>query len=397
MRVEEKKVNVIGLGYVGLPSALLLAQKGFNIVGTDISVKLINKLATKEISFDELEIEKVYLDVIEKDNLKFSCKVERSDFYLICVPTPCDSNNKADLSYVYSVVDEIIKVMDENNVLIIESTIPVGTCNQIKEYIKLRSNFYDPNICHCPERVIPGSSIKEILNNDRVIGGTNEIITKEVEELYNFWTNSKITIMSSEEAELVKLIENSFRDVNIAFANSISRICDSFDFNSKLVINAANLHPRVSILNPGIGVGGHCIPVDPYFLIDKFPNESSLLKSAREINEDQIKFVSKKLIRIIKKFNKTLPINLLGFSYKPNTSDIRESPSIAIAKELKNFFYSRSIYMYEPNLNEDLYLENLFISCKFEFSDEDINVILVDHRQFQDLKSTQTIRATDIL
>ena len=146
MRVEEKKVNVIGLGYVGLPSALLLAQKGFNIVGTDISVKLINKLATKEISFDELEIEKVYLDVIEKDNLKFSCKVERSDFYLICVPTPCDSNNKADLSYVYSVVDEIIKVMDENNVLIIESTIPVGTCNQIKEYIKLRSNFYDPNI-----------------------------------------------------------------------------------------------------------------------------------------------------------------------------------------------------------------------------------------------------------
>ncbi len=396
MIIEEKKVNVIGLGYVGLPSALLLAQKGFNILGTDISVKLINKLSTKEISFDEQEIEKVYLDVIEKDNLNFSCEVEKSDYYLICVPTPCDINNKADLSFVYKAIDNIILVLGENDIIIIESTIPVGTCKLIKEYIISKSKIKKPKICHCPERVLPGNSIKEILNNDRIIGGTDLDVTNEVVNLYKYWTNSKIVSMSSEEAELVKLIENSFRDVNIAFANTISRICRKFSLNSKSVIEAANLHPRVSILNPGIGVGGHCIPVDPYFLISQFSKENSLLLAAREINNKQPLFVLEKIINIINSKDKLLNIDILGLAYKINTSDIRESPAIKIIKILLEKYDNNKINLYDPLIKEK-YVLGKKVFKNLEFKEISLKIILVDHSIFEGINGYDVIRATDLL
>jgi len=348
--INDLTVSILGLGYVGLPTTLLIAQKGFKVIGYDISSQLIDDLLQKKYNSDEKDVNNLYLELVDKSNLTFSNTLYSSDIFIVCVPTPCSSAGIADLSYIFSAVDQIVSVLNEDDIIVIESTIPVGTCKEVEKYIKSKSNVINPLICHCPERVLPGSSINEILKNSRVIGGNREGVSTKVMEFYKEWVHGDISLMSNEEAELVKLIENSYRDVNLAYANTISRICNAFEISSKKIIKAANLHPRVSILDPGIGVGGHCIPVDPYFLISQLPDETKLLSTARHLNEFQPNFVTEKIINIVESFKLNYTIELLGITYKENTSDIRESPAIKIVKNLLAHFSNRKITLYDPHV-----------------------------------------------
>lgn len=392
------KINCIGLGYVGLPTSLLLADKNFDVIGVDSNEKKIKEINSHNLFLNEIELQNLYLKVIKKNNFRAQSSPEAGDVFFVVVPTPVNPDKSYDLSFLNSAVDSVIPFLKKGNLLVIESTVPVKTTQLISEKIfkerkDLKNEIY---VAYCPERVLPGNTLHELKNNDRVIGGIDEISTQKVINFYEKFVDGNLYEADSFTAELCKLAENSFRDNQIAFANELSVICDELNVNVNNLIKIANKHPRVNILKPGTGVGGHCIAVDPWFLISDFPDKTNLIKKSREVNDFKTEWCIEKAISTIKDYfeiNKKYPlVSCMGITYKKDSDDLRESPSLKIAKNLSNQTEFETLIC-EPNLKSHV---------DFELSDHekayfnaDIVIWLVNHKEFELIKKIEGKKELD--
>jgi len=353
--MKNKTICVIGLGYVGLPIAALLANKGFIVNGFDTNDKVVSKINSGELHIFEPGLKKFVNSALKK-NLKFYSKIKKSNIYIICVPTPIKKNNnqiKPDIKHVLKASQSIISLIKPGDFIILESTSPVGTTKKIKDLlIKKGINIKDIKIAYCPERVLPGKTIKELLMNDRIVGGVNELSTKKISNFYRVFVKGKVFESDAATAEMCKLMENSYRDLNIAFANELSIICDKQNINAWKLIQLANKHPRVNILQPSVGVGGHCISTDPWFVISKDKKNTNLMRTARELNETKSKWVFNKIKMVADHFYnnfKLKPIIVcLGLSYKANIDDLRESKALEVVQGLISKKYN--VLAVEPNI-----------------------------------------------
>ena len=378
-----KKICVIGLGYIGLPTSALIASKNFLVNGFDINSKVLNDIKKYNINVKEPGLKKIVKKTLYR-NFYIYPEIKPSDIYIICVPTPVKkihNKNKPDISMVMESINKILYFLKPKDTIIIESTCPPGTTIKIKNKIAKSLKFNDQiNIAYCPERILLGNIMYELKNNDRIIGGINRKSNNIVKRFYSYFCRGKIFTCSETTAEIIKVVENSYRDLNIAFANSLSLICEQEGQNADQIIKLANHHPRVNILQQGIGVGGHCIPVDPWFLIDRYPKFTKHLSEARKINNLKTDHVFKKIINFISKykldFNTTPVILCLGLSYKKNSDDIRESPANYIFNKLKTKF--KKVKSFDPNIDtklSKLEIHNLIIKS-------DVLIRLVNHREF---------------
>ena len=348
---KKKQISIFGLGYVGFPTANLIASKGYKVIGVDINEKLVNSINSGDYVFEEEEINNLFKENLKKKNFFAQLAATFSDIFFICVPTPVTANNEPDLIAVNSVIKKIIPFLKPYNLVIVESTIPVGTTDEIKKLIlNSRKDLKEEEVlvAHCPERVLPGNTINELIENDRVIGGVNKKSSLEAEIFYKSFCTGSISLTTSKTAELAKLAENTYRDVNIAFANQLSTIALKEKINIQELIEIANKHPRVSIHKPGIGVGGHCIPVDPWFLIKRY-EDINLIKTARLINLNKENIVVEKIINFLNLRKDVEKIYLFGLSYKPDVGDFRESPAIRIFNKLASKVKKEVIGM-DPNI-----------------------------------------------
>jgi UDP-N-acetyl-D-mannosaminuronic acid dehydrogenase len=395
------KVSVVGLGYIGLPTAALIASHGVEVVGFDVNQNIVDTINNGKIHILEPGLDIAVQESIKAGFLRATICLEKSDIFIIAVPTPLKGDKEPDLSYVESAFEAIAPLLEKGNVVILESTVPVGTTEKMLELMQaLRSDLYFPkfnvvgadsdiSVSHCPERVLPGQIMRELVENDRVIGGITRSCAERTQDLYNIFIEGNCLITDCRTAELSKLVENAFRDVNIAFANELSLICEKLKMNVWDLIKLANLHPRVDILQPGPGVGGHCIAVDPWFIINSSPEEAKLIHTARLVNDSKPQFVLKQVNRAVvalKKKRKELNIACLGLSFKPNIDDLRESPALSIALQISLMgFYKQ--YIVEPNIKKipnefDKDLVEL-VSIETAITKSDILVLLVDHEHFK--------------
>ena len=388
--MTDLKVVVMGLGYIGLPTSALIASSGIKVQGIDVKHSLVDAVNECEIHILEPELDGLVKNVIERGLLKASTIVDNADVYLIAVPTPCKGDNEPDLKYVESATRMILPNLKEGNLFIIESTSPVGTTDKMAKIIfenrpELKGKL---NIAYCPERVIPGKVIYELEHNDRVIGGLNKQSTIAAQNFYRHFVKGELHATNAKTAEMCKLVENSSRDVSIAFANELSIICDKAGINVWELINLANKHPRVDILQPGTGVGGHCIAVDPWFIISAFQKEAVIIRNAREINNYKTEWVIEKIKSSALQFeldnNRKPIVALMGLAFKPDIDDLRESPALLVAETLltENKY---NLLLVEPNLEDNL---------KYDLTDyeelngrEDIVVYLVAHKEFKGFKT----------
>lgn len=388
-----KSVVTIGLGYIGLPTSALIASNGIPVYGVDINQNVVDTINKGQIHIVEPELDGIVKKAVEKGLLKAGIKATPSDVYLIVVPTPFKGDHEPDISYVEAATEGIIPLLKENDLYIIESTSPIGTTEKMKDLIySKRPELTDKiNIAYCPERVLPGNVMYELVHNDRVIGGIDENSTEKAISFYSQFVKGELHRTNARTAEMCKLTENASRDVQIAFANELSLICDKADINVWELIKLANKHPRVSILQPGCGVGGHCIAVDPYFITSKFPNESKLIQLSREGNNYKSQWCIQKISDAISDFtkshNKKPVIALLGLAFKPNIDDLRESPALLIAKSITKKFIDEEILVVEPNISE----HKDFNLTSFDNSVEkaDLLVFLTGHNEFKKYKPNQ--------
>ncbi len=379
MEKLNKRISVIGLGYIGLPTSIVLANTGHKVIGVDNNLNVINKCKNGELHIVEPGLEAFFKKALDSKNLEFSTNITESDIYIICVPTPfmisSQGERKPDLSYIKNVANSISKVVRDNDCIILESTSPVGTTQRIQEII-LENTNKKLHFAYCPERVLPGNIMQEIVENDRIVGGLDSKSTEKAVELYKTFVSGNIFKTDSKTAELSKLIENSYRDVNIAFANEISIYSEKKGIDTYEVIKLANKHPRVNIMSPGVGVGGHCIAVDPWFLVSDDSENTKLIRTAREINDSKtlwaFKKIKEKLDGIIKP-----KVAIFGLAYKPDIDDLRESPSMRLAKILSKDY---EVFGVEPNVSSNDEVE--LISIDKAFTDCDFAVICVPHKEF---------------
>ena len=380
------KVVMMGLGYIGLPTAALIASKGINVQGVDVNQSVVDTINEGKIHIVEPALDGLVKHVAEKGLLKASTTVETADVYLIAVPTPFKEDHEPDLKYVESATRMILPNLQEGNLFIIESTSPIGTTDKMAKIIfeqrpELKGKI---NIAYCPERVLPGKVIYELEHNDRVIGGLDEASTKAAQNFYRHFVKGELHATNAKTAEMCKLAENSSRDVSIAFANELSMICDKADINVWKLISLANKHPRVNILQPGTGVGGHCIAVDPWFIVSEFKKEAIIIRNAREINNYKTDWVIEKIKSTALQFeldnNRKPTIALMGLAFKPDIDDLRESPALLVVDTLltENKY---DLLLAEPNLEE---------SNKYDLTDyekvndkADIVAYLVAHKEFK--------------
>ncbi|XRP97582.1 nucleotide sugar dehydrogenase [Methanocaldococcus sp. 16A] len=371
-----KRICVIGLGYIGLPTASMLAIHGFDVIGVDINGKRVKEI--KELSFKTTEKDLMTLvkGAINSGNLKVQTKPDKADIYIICVPTPCiecDGEKKCDLSYLHKAIENIKPYLEDGNLIIIESTIPPGTTDDIYKNLSKDKKIY---LAHCPERVLPGNILKELVENDRVIGGVDEKSAEMAKEIYETFVTGKIYLTDAKTAEMVKLMENTYRDVNIALANEFAKIAEEIGIDVWEAISLANKHPRVNILKPGPGVGGHCISIDPWFIVEKSKN-AMLIRTARELNDSMPLFVVEKIKKIIKK--DTGKVAIFGVTYKGNVDDTRESPAEKVVKKLiEDGFEVKCYDNYAKNFVFPLY------SLDEAVDKADIIVVLADHNEYKD-------------
>lgn len=388
-----KTAVMMGMGYIGLPTATLMAKKGIQVTGVDVNLKIVETINRGEIHIVEPELDGLVKYVIHNQLLVASAKPSFADVFLIAVPTPFKDGHEPDISYVENATRMIIPFLCEGNLFIIESTSPIFTTEKMARLIynerpELKDKIY---IAYCPERVLPGNIIYELENNDRVIGGINDESTEAAIVFYQQFVKAKLHPTNARTAEMCKLVENSSRDVNIAFANELSLICDKAGINVWELIQLANKHPRVNILQPGTGVGGHCIAVDPWFIVHDFKEEAQLIRKAREINHFKTFWVIEKIknsILLFQKEYKSRPlVALLGLAFKPNIDDLRESPARFVAEQMLQF--NEADYLIsEPNIQ-------IFDSQKLTPYEEavekaDIIVFLVAHREFFHVKQKKT-------
>ena len=381
-----KKVCVIGLGYIGLPTACILSSKGFKVIGVDINQKLVKEL--NQVNIDPLEpgLAGLANSAIKSDNLIPKICPEEADVFMICVPTPLTDENKADLAYVKNAAESVLPYLRKHNLVVLESTVPPGTTERVikpileKSGLKIGNELY---LAHCPERVLPGNILKELVENDRIIGGINPESAELAKKVYQSFVEGEIYLTNATTAEMVKLVENSFRDVNIALANELSRICDKLNLNVWKVIELANKHPRVNILKPGPGVGGHCIAVDPFFIVEKVPNEARIIKTARCVNDSMPDYVVRKIKKAVEETKIKHPvIACLGITYKTGTGDLRESPALKIVRRLKEKGYP--VRACDPYVKD--FTEFPLFSLEETVDGADCLVLLVDHKEFKAIK-----------
>lgn len=328
---ENNSICVIGLGYIGLPTALIFSQSGFKVMGYDSDQKRVSQLNSGDPKVSEPGLKDLLLQALESGMFKPYTEIQSADAYFICVPTPLDDNDHANLDAVYHAIEDIKVLIKPGDLVVLESTSPVGTTREIYNILMSSLKGDELFMAYCPERVLPGKLIEELSNLDRVIGGVNEASSKAAKRYFSAITSGKCYETDAEIAEFVKLSENTYRDINIAYANQLKNLCDLHKVDMNQVRRFANMHPRVNILQSGIGVGGHCIPIDPWFLAqDKKKEDSSIIQTARKINDDQPLRVAEKIIKMAHEHNFT-SLALYGLTYKENVDDFRESPALLIA------------------------------------------------------------------
>ena len=388
--MKQPDVIMIGLGYIGLPTAALIASKKVKVHGVDINPKVVDTINRGEIHIVEPELDAAVASAVKDGYLKAALKPVVANTYLIVVPTPFKAKKEPDISFIEAATKGIIPLLKEGDLYIIESTSPIGTTEKMMRLIyierpELKDRIF---IAYCPERVLPGNVMYELVENDRVIGGVNEKSTKKAITFYQQFVNGDLHPTNARTAEMCKLTENSSRDVQIAFANELSLICDKADINVWELIKLANKHPRVNILQPGCGVGGHCIAVDPYFIISEFPKESKIISTAREVNNYKSDWCVEKIQNTKLQFELQHSIKakiaLMGLAFKPNIDDLRESPAKYIAQKALQNTKDEVYFIVEPNI--ETHSEFKLIDYKKAVEKADIIIFLVGHNEFKNLK-----------
>jgi UDP-N-acetyl-D-mannosaminuronic acid dehydrogenase len=387
--IQKPEVVMIGLGYIGLPTAALIASNKVHVHGVDINQKVVDTINAGKIHIVEPDLVDTVAKAVRDGFLKASTKAIEANTYIIVVPTPFKDKNEPDISFVESATKGIIPILKKGDLYIIESTSPVGTTEKMMDLIyterpELKGQIH---IAYCPERVLPGNVMHELVHNDRVIGGVNEVSTQKALSFYSKYVKGDLHATNARTAEMCKLVENSSRDVQIAFANELSLICDKANINVWELIELANKHPRVTILQPGCGVGGHCIAVDPYFITADFPMESQIIGKAREINNYKSFWCAEKVktakLDFQLKQGRKPSIAIMGLAFKPNIDDLRESPAKYIAQKVLQDAQDEQYYIVEPNIKS----HNVFklTDYKTAFEKADIVVYLVAHSEFNKL------------
>lgn len=396
-------VCVVGLGYIGLPTAAALTQAGQHVIGVDVNERAVELINAGKLPFVEAGLEEVLISSIASGRFSATTKTPHAQSYLVAVPTPFKADNSADLSYVESATRSIARVLKGGELVVLESTSPPGTTEKMQEWVADERPDLDidsVHFAHCPERVLPGRVMIELVENDRVIGGLTPDAAQMAADVYRTFCQGRLLMTDARTAELCKLVENSYRDVNIAFANELSRVCDSLNVNVWELIELANHHPRVNILTPGTGVGGHCIAVDPWFIVDAAPDAAKLIKLARQVNDDKPHRVAAQIRDAVAGVREPR-IALLGLAFKANIDDLRESPAVEVALSVARMIPGACLDVVEPHV-ERLpaslsALDNINLRTIDEVDDGyDVVAILVSHDAFRVIRDGRFAETTVI-
>lgn len=375
-----ERICVIGLGYIGLPTSAALAARGFSIHGVEVNASVVETINAGDTHIVEPELDLLVRAAVEAGRLKAHLEPAEADVFMICVPTPIREDKTANLDYVWSASKQIAPFVKAGNLVLLESTSPPRTTERVAEIVAAESGLApgEFHVAHAPERVLPGRILREVVENDRIVGGIDDASTEIAARFYEKFVSGRILETTARTAEMAKLVENSFRDVNIAFANELSVLCEELEIDVWELIGLANRHPRVEILSPGPGVGGHCLAVDPWFIVELAPETSNLIRTAREVNESKPHWVVERVRRKAERF-KDPKIACLGLAYKPDVDDLRESPAVEITEQLLKAGIG-DVYGVEPFISEHPEIPLRDLQSGVE--DADIVILLVGHRQF---------------
>lgn len=381
------KINVVGLGYIGLPTALALASHGNEVVGTDYNKELVETLQAGHTTFEEEGLDELFQKAL-KSGIEFTTNYISTDMYIVSVPTPYEKGNKKiDASYVVSAVKSVMEVCPKGATVVVESTVSPGTIDRFVRPVIEENGFVigeDINIVHAPERILPGNMIYELKHNSRTIGADSKEIGEKVKAVYASFCEAEIVVTDIRTAEMTKVVENTFRDINIAFANELTKICRSDNMDVYEIIRIANKHPRVNILQPGPGVGGHCISVDPWFLVGDYPGLANIILAARKINDSMPEFVLGRIDDIMKEhqIKDVSRVGLYGLTYKEDVDDVRESPTLQMLECMERHL-ARGVKVYDPYVKKDI-VENQYHDFDEFLKNIDIIVLLVSHQEIKD-------------
>jgi UDP-N-acetyl-D-mannosaminuronic acid dehydrogenase len=396
MNTAIEKVSIIGLGYVGLPTAAVVASRGIEVVGVEVNEKVVNRINAGKVHIVEPDLDMLVQATVAMGRLRATVKPEPAQVYVIAVPTPLGEANEPDLTFVEAAARTVASVVEKGALVILESTSPVGTTEKLVSWLAearpdltfppVSQGEPDVNVAYCPERILPGHVLRELVNNDRIIGGITPRCAERAVEFYKIFMQGECLVTNARTAELAKLTENSFRDVNIAFANELSLICDLLHVDVWDLIALANRHPRVNILRPGPGVGGHCIAVDPWFIVSSAPEQARIIRTAREVNDAKPKYIVEKTRKAADRFKNPV-IACMGLAYKPDIDDLRESPSLEIVEDLCDANVGR-ILVVEPHIPEMPRVlvgkpNAVFCDAATAVEEADIVLLLVGHQAFR--------------
>ncbi|EJN02285.1 UDP-N-acetyl-D-mannosamine dehydrogenase [Phyllobacterium sp. YR531] len=398
-----KTISIVGLGYIGLPTAATFATRGVSVIGVDVSERVVTKLNDGKAHFSEPDLDILLEAAVSTGKLRAVMTPEPADAFILAVPTPFLEDKSADLSYIETASRSIAKVLKAGDLIVLESTSPIGTTQKVCEWIaEERPDLNLPNenksgdisVAYCPERILPGRMVFELVENDRIIGGVSETCGTRAVELYKLFVRGALLKTRAPTAELVKLMENAYRDVNIAFANELSVLCEHMQMNVWEAIALANRHPRVNILSPGPGVGGHCIAVDPWFLISAAPEKTALMAAARQVNDDKPESVLVQVRSQMERFKRPV-VACLGLAYKPDIDDLRESPAVHIVKSLAND--DVKLLVVEPHIDalpKSLAGQKNVVMTSIDqaLAEADIIVLLVGHNAFKQIRRDTLLR-----
>ncbi|GAP74570.1 UDP-glucose dehydrogenase [Pseudoalteromonas sp. SW0106-04] len=394
--MQFNRISVVGLGYIGLPTAAVIASRGLEVIGVDVNQHAVDTINAGDVHIVEPDLDIVVKSAVQAGRLRATIQAEPADAFMVAVPTPFKDGHEADLSYIEAAAKSIAPVLEKGNLVVLESTSPVGATEALSEWLsqyrpdlsfpQQAGDNADIKVAHCPERVLPGHVLRELVENDRVIGGMSGACSQAAVSLYATFVKGECLLTNARTAEMAKLTENSFRDVNIAFANELSIICDKLKIDVWELINLANRHPRVNILNPGPGVGGHCIAVDPWFIVSSAPEQAKLIRTAREVNDSKPVYVLEQIKAAAEQFKKPV-VACLGIAFKADIDDLRESPALDITKQL--CACDAEVLVVEPNIEElPAQLSELgakLVSLESALERANTLAVLVDHKEFKSI------------
>lgn len=377
----DKKICVVGLGYIGLPTAAVLASRGYAVHGVELKQSVVDVINSGKAHVVEPDLDILVQAAVQTGKLKAHTAPTEADVFIICVPTPCTADHAPDLSHVFSATKAICPYLKAGNLVVLESTVSPGTTEEMAGIVQKQTGLRPPQVflAHAPERVLPGKILREVVENDRIVGGVDEASTEACAKFYHTFVTGELLLTHCRVAETAKLVENSYRDVNIAFANELSLLADELRLDVWELIALANRHPRVNILSPGCGVGGHCIAVDPWFLVHRAPGITKLIRTAREVNDHKPHYIVNRILRNAERF-KHPKIACLGLAYKPDIDDLRESPAVEIVQMLMQSNVGE-IRVVEPNV--PTHPDFSLMPLEQALPDADIVAVLVAHRPFK--------------